>query len=119
MVLLRTTVGNSNMKCLSSQSFTVSPDEVVWVWVGGSPIHASAGRPSPAKDEAYALAFEHVGSTSIPGIAAKPFIDIDIPEIVQALSELGFIHRGNLGIEGREAFTLVDSDTALPKHNLE
>jgi GrpB-like predicted nucleotidyltransferase (UPF0157 family) len=78
------------------------------------------------KVEAYALAFEHVGSTSVPELAAKPVIDIDIiienssklPEIVEALSNLGYIHRGNLGIEGREAFKLVDSGRALPKHNL-
>jgi GrpB-like predicted nucleotidyltransferase (UPF0157 family) len=78
------------------------------------------------KVEAHALAFEHVGSTSVPGLAAKPVIDIDIiiedssklPEIVTALSSLGYNHRGNLGIEGREAFKLVDNCRVLPKHNL-
>lgn len=55
---------------------------------------------------------EHVGSTSIPGLAAKPVLDIDIvvndfdrlPEIIKRLSALGYDHRGNLGIEDREAF---------------
>jgi GrpB-like predicted nucleotidyltransferase (UPF0157 family) len=57
---------------------------------------------------------EHVGSTSIPNLAAKPVLDIDIavsnferlPEIIERLSVLGYDHRGNLGIEGREAFKI-------------
>jgi len=55
---------------------------------------------------------EHVGSTSVPGLAAKPIIDMDIvvqnmadiPAIIAALAPLGYVHRGNLGIAGREAF---------------
>jgi GrpB-like predicted nucleotidyltransferase (UPF0157 family) len=60
----------------------------------------------------HALAMVHVGSTSVPGLAAKPIIDIDIviedikslAPVLRALSSLGYEHRGNLGIEGREAF---------------
>lgn len=57
---------------------------------------------------------EHVGSTSAPGLAAKPIIDIDVavPDsaaavaaAVAALATLGYEHRGDLGIAGREAFT--------------
>lgn len=59
------------------------------------------------------VAVEHVGSTSVPGLAAKPVIDIDIilpqwerfGEVVRRLGTLGFEHRGDLGIPGREAFT--------------
>ena len=55
---------------------------------------------------------EHVGSTSIPGLAAKPIIDLDImvptdtilQQVIQKLKSAGFEHRGNLGIVGREAF---------------
>jgi GrpB-like predicted nucleotidyltransferase (UPF0157 family)/GNAT superfamily N-acetyltransferase len=55
---------------------------------------------------------EHVGSTSIPGLAAKPIIDLDImvatdtilEDVIQRLKSAGFEHRGNLGIIGREAF---------------
>src|SRR6516165_7942438 len=57
-----------------------------------------------------ALAIEHVGSTSVPGLAAKPVIDIDIviasrtdlPLLIQRLGALGYQHRGNLGIEDRD-----------------
>lgn len=60
----------------------------------------------------YALAIEHVGSTSIKNLAAKPIIDIDIivadqnssNNCIKALASLGYQHRGDLGIVGREAF---------------
>ncbi len=62
------------------------------------------------------LAFDivHVGSTSIEGMGAKPIIDMDVvvsnmsdlDEIVSRLSRIGYIHQGDLGIEGREAFSL-------------
>lgn len=54
---------------------------------------------------------EHVGSTSVPGLAAKPIIDIDvvvdrehIPAGIAALASIGYAHRGDLGVPGREAF---------------
>lgn len=58
------------------------------------------------------IGFEHVGSTSIEGLAAKPVIDIDaiyrnksfLPEIIRRLETLGYIYEGNKGIPGREAF---------------
>jgi len=54
----------------------------------------------------------HVGSTSVPNLAAKPIIDIDIvihsydvfPQIVATLDKLGYVHRGDLGIKTCEAF---------------
>jgi GrpB-like predicted nucleotidyltransferase (UPF0157 family) len=69
-----------------------------------------------------ALAIEHVGSTSIPGMAAKPVIDIDVvvgsrvdlPRLILRLETLGYQHRGNLGIEDREAFTPPDDQH--PQH---
>jgi GrpB-like predicted nucleotidyltransferase (UPF0157 family) len=57
-------------------------------------------------------AIEHVGSTSVPGLAAKPIIDLDVllaaaaywPETIRRLATLGYEHEGDLGIAGREAF---------------
>jgi GrpB-like predicted nucleotidyltransferase (UPF0157 family) len=59
-----------------------------------------------------AAAIEHVGSTSVPGLAAKPIIDFDVvvpaaervPEVIERLAGLGYRHRGDLGVPGREAF---------------
>jgi GrpB-like predicted nucleotidyltransferase (UPF0157 family) len=70
-----------------------------------------------------ATSIEHVGSTSVPGLAAKPVIDVDIvvpaaadvPRAIERLATLGYVHRGNLGVEGREAFTSPDSS---PRHHL-
>lgn len=55
---------------------------------------------------------EHIGSTSIPELAAKPIIDIDIvfdtsidfEEIKKGLESIGYYHNGNQGIPKREAF---------------
>lgn len=61
------------------------------------------------------VAIEHVGSTSVPGLCAKPVIDCDIvvePAYTQAasaaLAAIGFIPRGNLGIPLRLAFDPPD-----------
>jgi GrpB-like predicted nucleotidyltransferase (UPF0157 family) len=57
------------------------------------------------------VAIEHVGSTSVPGLAAKPVIDCDIvvaeqdvAAASQVLIELGFRPLGDLGIPQRWAF---------------
>ncbi len=55
---------------------------------------------------------QHVGSTSIPGMKAKPIIDIDVgldnwedfEAVKRALAEIGYEHEGDKGITGREAF---------------
>lgn len=55
---------------------------------------------------------EHVGSTSVPQLASKPIIDIDIiyeergtfEEIKSRLQNIGYFHNGNQGIEAREVF---------------
>ena len=68
---------------------------------------------------------EHIGSTSVEGLSAKPIIDIDIvikdysvfDAVVEKLASLGYIHEGNLGIKDREAFD-YKGNTDLPKHHL-
>ena len=72
-----------------------------------------------------AIAVEHVGSTSVEGLSAKPIIDLDIViedysvlnETVKLLSEIGYVHEGDLGIEGREVFDYIGEES-LPKHHL-
>jgi GrpB-like predicted nucleotidyltransferase (UPF0157 family) len=70
-----------------------------------------------------ALTMEHVGSTSVSGLVAKPIIDIDVvvasienvPTAVERLESLGYRHEGDLGIPGREAFR---APGGLPDHHL-
>lgn len=54
----------------------------------------------------------HIGSTSVPGLAAKPLIDMlpelrwhaDGPSLAPLLEPLGFIYFGPYGIDGRHFF---------------
>jgi GrpB-like predicted nucleotidyltransferase (UPF0157 family) len=70
-----------------------------------------------------ATSVEHVGSTSVPGLAAKPIIDMsvvvptasDVSIAIGRLAALGYIHCGNLGVEERDAF---QSPGDLPRHHL-
>lgn len=71
-----------------------------------------------------AISIEHVGSTSVEGLAAKPIIDIDvvvkkekINDAISALKNIGYIHEGNLGISGREAFA-YEGKEHLQQHHL-
>lgn len=75
---------------------------------------------------------EHVGSTSVKGLSAKPKLDIDIViplevpfELIRGkLAGLGYYHRGDLEIPGREVFDRVNDkkfyDSVLDEivHNL-
>ena len=72
---------------------------------------------------ALALAIEHAGSTSVPGLAAKPIIDIELviasayqfPSVKERLENFGYIHRGPCGVPDREVFRCVID---LPPHHL-
>ncbi|WP_353113714.1 GrpB family protein [Microbacterium sp.] len=66
-------------------------------------------------------AIEHVGSTAVPGLAAKPILDIDVivpgdgtRPVISALEGIGYRHRGSLGLDGREA--LHAPDDGIPRH---
>ncbi len=81
------------------------------------------------------VAIEHVGSTAVPGLAAKPIIDIDIvveESAVEGASDvlvrLGFVPRGELGIplrwafwepqrlSGTNTYVVVDGSLSLRNH---
>jgi GrpB-like predicted nucleotidyltransferase (UPF0157 family) len=73
------------------------------------------------------LRIEHVGSTSIPGMIAKPIIDLilviksgELEKMIDLLAERGYLHEGNLGIEDRDAFKINDDElrNSLPRHHL-
>ena len=71
------------------------------------------------------IGIEHVGSTSVEGLSAKPCIDIDVvikdydvfDAVARKLEAIGYVHEGNLGIADREAFRYSDKPH-LQKHHL-
>jgi GrpB-like predicted nucleotidyltransferase (UPF0157 family) len=72
----------------------------------------------------HVIAIEHVGSTSVIGCAAKPILDIDLviensddfDSVKMILESVGFAHRGNQGIEGREVFKRLFEDGFMAYH---
>ena len=109
-------------------AWTTDPDDVV-VIVSTTNIQPGRGgleelvRRCAAFLADLTLRIEHLGSTSVPGLAAKPIIDLtvvvaarrDVPAAIARLASLGYRHQGNLGIDDRDAF---DHPVDLPRHNL-
>lgn len=69
------------------------------------------------------LAIEHVGSTSVEGLHAKPIIDIDVviesnmfSVVKQNLKRIGYEHVGDLGIHDREAFRYENKEHLMEHH---
>jgi len=65
------------------------------------------------------LRIEHVGSTAVTGLVAKPILDIDVvisketalEEVIAKLKTAGYIFEGDKGIPGRWAFARKDQNT--------
>lgn len=70
------------------------------------------------------IGIEHIGSTAVDGMSAKPCIDIDVvikdystfDAIVEKMKSIGYIHEGDLGIKDREAFDYTDKPHLYPHH---
>ena len=79
---------------------------------------------SLGKDIIYnSIKIEHIGSTSVEGLSAKPVIDLDIVVekdkfaiIKELLNKKGYEHEGDLGIEGREAFSYSGKEELMTHH---
>lgn len=68
------------------------------------------------------VSIEHVGSTAVPRLAGKPVIDLvvvvqpgDVETAIKRLAAIGYVHEGNRGVEGREAFGVPQGE---PRHHL-
>jgi GrpB-like predicted nucleotidyltransferase (UPF0157 family) len=72
------------------------------------------------------VTIEHVGSTSVPGLAAKPIIDVDIvvhdeadvDAVIERLEPIGYMDWGDLGVEGRQALFETGGPFTLAYHHL-
>ena len=71
------------------------------------------------------IGIEHVGSTAVEGMSAKPCIDLDViirdytvfNALVRRLEAIGYTYEGDLGIRDREAFK-YSNKPHLQKHHL-
>ena len=89
----------------------IVPPSPVWPELAQREIDRLAAALGPAIS-----CVHHIGSTSVPGLAAKPILDLmpvtsDIRLIDGTLTvfgDLGYRCRGELGIPGRRYFTLED-----------
>ena len=69
------------------------------------------------------IKIEHVGSTSVEGMSAKPIIDLDIVIendkfliLKKLLEDKGYVHEGDLGIRDREAFSYININDLMTHH---
>jgi GrpB-like predicted nucleotidyltransferase (UPF0157 family) len=73
----------------------------------------------------FKLDIQHVGSTAVPNLFAKPILDIDIivdnkallDEITSRLQKIGYVSKGEQGISGRFAFRQVSEMTPQTEDN--
>lgn len=70
------------------------------------------------------IVIEHVGSTAVPWLAAKPIIDLDVvidrkdlKKVIFLLEKHGYIYEGDLGLKDREAFR-YEGKEYLKTHHL-
>lgn len=97
------------------------PHDPVWA--------EQAGREATRLLDALGLAIgevEHIGSTSIPGIAAKPIIDLmavlpslgSLDAARPQIEALGYAWHGEFGLEGRRFCTISDPASGVRKFHL-
>lgn len=65
------------------------------------------------------VTIEHVGSTAVPGLVAKPVLDVDViversavSRAVGLLAAIGYASQGDVGMEDREALQAPDAHPA-------
>ena len=105
---------------MKTKSVTVVPYDASW-----PAAFEAISREITAALGGMIIGIEHVGSTSVEGMSAKPCIDIDVvikdysifKALVEKLAEIGYVHEGDLGIKDREAFCFTDKPH-LQNHHL-
>ncbi|KAJ1999170.1 hypothetical protein GGI04_004687 [Coemansia thaxteri] len=100
------------MAQLSNTNSYVDPMEVVEYNPSWATMFASERDRITSAIGEHIISVEHIGSTSIPGLAAKPIIDMHIvvkdfdqlAQCVDGMTGIGYIYKGLFGIEGRQYF---------------
>jgi len=113
------TCWNDALDMGSSRPITISPYQERWL----TDFQMLAGWYTEEFGDLI-IEIHHVGSTSVPGLVAKPRIDIDIEinpvdfdAVRNHLESIGYIFRGDLDIPGRFAFS-YRGERDLVAHNL-
>lgn len=108
---------------ISAQTtFEGSPFVVVAYDAAWPALFEELARPVREALSGLGVQVEHVGSTAVPGLPAKPIVDIDVvvpsaedvPAAIGRLRMLGYVYQGDKGIPGREAFLWPPGST--PHH---
>ena len=94
---------------LESGTVRIAPYDATWPTLYAA---EAARLESVLEARGLSLALEHTGSTAVPGLPAKPVLDIlgglrddaDRPAAIEALVAAGYNHRGEQGIPGRDFF---------------
>jgi len=96
---------------LESGTVRIVPYDPAW-----PPLFEAEARRLHSAVAPLSIVLEHTGSTSVPGLAAKPVLDIlagvaegaSVDPYVVKLIGAGYVHRGDQGIPGREFFRRGD-----------
>ena len=91
--------------------------EVVDHYPGWAPLAADACQQVRNVGGDLIADLQHVGSTAVPGLPAKPILDLAasvrtheaIPEIIKRLTEIGYLYRGYKGENGGHLFVKESS----------
>ncbi|AFC23481.1 GrpB family protein [Saprospira grandis] len=73
------------------------------------------------------LQIHHIGSTSVPGLSAKPIIDLlmevdsleELDQLAPKLEQLGYLVKGEFGIPGRRYFQKGEIERSHQLHAFE
>jgi len=98
--------------------------QVVESHPGWAALAASACRVIQLAAGDFIADLQHVGSTAVPKLPAKPILDIaagvrtpeTIPELVKRLSTIGYLYRGDGGTEGGHLFVKESSPDVRTIH---
>ncbi len=99
------------MAGLKSNEVHLEPYDAAWPEIFSREASALRAALGPL-----AMKVEHIGSTAVAGMIAKPIIDIAIktesfnvlPQIIEAMRSAGYESKGEFGLPGRQFFTKGD-----------
>jgi GrpB-like predicted nucleotidyltransferase (UPF0157 family) len=104
---------------LAKHLVALAPHDPAWITLGEEACTAIARIGGEAL-----CGVQHVGSTSVPGLCAKPILDIaaglapdaEVEVLQERLVRTGYIYRGDAGEEGGRLFVLESAPDVRTQH---